>query len=115
MSVSEFELKKWEVAIGDYIKKKRPPVHIRDKVDLSFYIKDQSIVIFEIRPLWVNPNEKVESPIAKATYIKSKNIWKIYWQRAYGKWHSYEPTPEVATIEDFLNEIENDRYGCFWG
>jgi len=51
MAISEFEIKRFEKLVGAYVKKHRPPAHIRDKVDLGFRVKDQSIEIFEIRPL----------------------------------------------------------------
>jgi hypothetical protein len=31
------------------------------------------------------------------------------------KWHGYEPNPEVETLSDFLDIIQKDPYGCFWG
>ena len=62
-----------------------------------------------------NPKEKTAIAFAKATYVKSKKIWKIYWQRADLKWHGYEPNPEVKQIEDFLSVVDQDEYGCFFG
>ncbi|MCK5912804.1 MAG: DUF3024 domain-containing protein, partial [Desulfuromusa sp.] len=102
MTISEFEIKRYEKIVGQYIEKRRPPAHVRDQVDLAFRVEGQSVVIFEIREIWNNPEKKVESPIAKATYIKKTNSWKVYWQRADLKWHGYEPAPEAKTIEVFL-------------
>lgn len=31
----------------------------------------------------------MESPVAKATYVKTQNIWKVYWMRADLRWHAY--------------------------
>ncbi len=115
MAISEFEIKRCEKLVGKYIEKCRPPVHIRNQVDLSFRVVGQSVEIFEIREKWNEPGEKVESPIAKTTYVKSQKIWKIYWQRADLKWHRYEPAPEVQKIEDFIKVVEEDEYSCFWG
>jgi hypothetical protein len=115
MAVSEFEEKKYEKIVRQYVEKHRPPVHIRDQVDLSFRMKGQSVEIFEIRPLWNNPNKKIEEPVAKATYVKSKNIWKVFWQRADLKWHRYDPAPEAKTLEEFLDVVEKDEYACFFG
>ncbi|WP_370691331.1 DUF3024 domain-containing protein [Bradyrhizobium sp.] len=56
-----------------------------------------------------------EHPIAKATYNKNKKNWKIFWQRADLKWHDYEPHLEAASIEEFLNVVEKDDHGCFFG
>ena len=115
MALSEFELKKIEKAVTRYIDKNRPPPHIRHQVDLGYRISGQSVEIFEIRPFWINPQETVEGAIAKATYVKGQRIWKVYWQRADLKWHRYEPSPEVKTIEAFFELLEKDAYGCFFG
>jgi hypothetical protein len=37
------------------------------------------------------------------------------WQRADLKWHSYQPSPEVASVEEFLDVVQHDEYGCFFG
>lgn len=58
---------------------------------------------------------QMESPVAKASYVKTQGIWKIFWQRADLKWHRYEPTPAVETLEEFLAVVEKDEYACFWG
>jgi len=79
MAISEFEIKRYEKIVGEYVEKHRPPAHVRNEVDLSFRIKGQSVEIFEIRALWNDPNKKIEQPVAKTTYVKSKKIWKIYW------------------------------------
>jgi spore coat polysaccharide biosynthesis protein SpsF (cytidylyltransferase family) len=113
MAYSEFEKKRIEKIVGRYIEEKRPPAEIRDEVDLSFKIEGQSIEIFEIRPLWDDPKEKIEEPVAKATYVKSRNLWKVFWQRADLKWHRYDPDPEVDTIDDFLEVVEQ-TYNTGW-
>lgn len=115
MSLSQFEYKKIKKLTTEYIEMRRPPLEIRDKVDLSFRIENQSVIIFEIRPNWNDPTEKHEEFIVKATYIQNKNIWKIYWQRADLKWHSYKPLPEVDTYTKFLKALEADECGCFFG
>ena len=115
MAFSEFEIKKYEKAVAKYVEKSRPPPHIRNELDLAFRLKGQSVEIFEIRPLWDNPSEKVEEPVAKATYVRTKELWKVYWQRADLKWHRYDPDPEVNSIEDFLEVVERDEYCCFHG
>ncbi|MDZ7805055.1 DUF3024 domain-containing protein [Thiohalophilus sp.] len=115
MAFSEFEKRKYEKLVGDYVEKHRPPPHVRKELDLSFRIEGQSIELFEIRPLWDNPNERIEEPVAKATYIKRQDTWKIYWQRADLKWHRYDPAPEAKRLEEFLKIVEQDEYSCFYG
>ena len=115
MALSEFETKRIQNIVGKYIEKNRPPKKIRDQVDLSFRISGQSVEIFEIRPMWNDPAEKIELPVAKSTYVKSRKVWKVFWQRADLKWHRYDPVPEVDAIEKFIELVENDDYACFYG
>ena len=102
-------------AMENFIARKRPPEDIRDQLDLSYKIEGQSVIVFEIRPYWENKEEKIEPKIAKATFVKAKDHWKIFWQRSDLKWHSYKPRPTVKSLNDFVNTIEEDKYHCFWG
>jgi len=115
MAISEFEIKRCEKAIEKFMVKHRPPVHIRNELDLGSRIKNQSVELFEIRPQWDNPSNKIEVPVAKATYVKNQKQWKVYWQRSDLKWHLYEPLPTVRTLEDFLNAVGEDQHHCFFG
>ena len=115
MAFNEFELKKCEKALKSFLERKRPPSHIRKQLDLSYRLKGQSVEVFEVRPRWDNPNEIMETPVAKATYVKTRRIWKIYWQRADLKWHTYEPHPKAKDLDEFLKVVESDDYACFFG
>ena len=115
MALSEFELKRTEKLLAEFIQKRRPPPHVRSELDLAFRIKGQSVEIFEIRPYWRDSSKKLEHSVAKATYNKSKGSWSIFWQRADLKWHRYEPHLEAATIEEFLGVVGKDDHGCFFG
>jgi hypothetical protein len=115
MARSEFELKKVKKAMSRFMEKRRPPPHIRPELNLGYRLSGQSIEIFEIRPMWNNPKEKMEHPVAKATYVKTRAVWKVYWMRADLKWHSYSPVPTVSNIEKFLKLVENDKHACFFG
>ena len=115
MALSEFESNKVERAVSRFMKRRRPPPHIRPELDLGFRLSGQSIEIFEIRPVWNNPKDRMEHSVAKATYVKSRAVWKVYWRRADLKWHSYGPVPTVGSIERFLELVENDQHACFFG
>jgi hypothetical protein len=115
MVFSEFEIKRCQYAIDDFMKKRRPPPHIRKDLDLGYRIQGQSVEIFEIRPRWQDPKKKIEIPVAKGTYVKTKGVWKVYWQKRDMKWHLYKPNPEVKSIEEFLDLVDRDEYACFWG
>lgn len=115
MALSEFEIKKCEKEIEAFLKVHRPPAHIRHELDLGYRIEGQSIELFEIRPHWRDPSQKMEASVAKATFVKSRGCWKIFWQRADLKWHGYEPAPNVKSFTDFLNIVAEDKYACFFG
>ncbi len=108
-------MKRYEKVIQGFVTKRRPPAHLRNEVDLGFRLTGQSIEIFEIRSAWEDPKEKFEQPVAKATYIKRQNLWKIYWMKSDLKWHKYEPEFEVSELLEFVTIVDNDQYGCFWG
>ena len=115
VAFSEFENKKHERLIRRYLETRRPPPHIRNELDLGYRQTGQSIELFEIRPQWRQPEKQIEHAIAKTTYVKSKKKWRIYWQRADLKWHRYEPVPDVSSLEKFIEVVDGDEYGCFYG
>jgi hypothetical protein len=82
MAFSEFDIKKCEKLVEQFVQKRRPPPNIRNELDLGFRVKGQSVEIFEIRPMWRSPSKKIEEAVAKSTYVKTQGVWKVYWQRA---------------------------------
>ena len=115
MALSEFEIKRIEKLVGNFIESRRPPINLRDKYDFSYRVINQSFEIFEIRPRWDDPSIKIEGSMAKATYIKTTKRWKLYWKRADMKWHRYKPFGDSESLEEVLKAIDQDEYGCFWG
>jgi hypothetical protein len=115
MPFSEIEKRHIDEAFVPFMKKRRPSGEIRDEVDVGYRIEKQSVLIYEIRPEWKNPTRKMESPIAKATFFRSRKLWKIFWMPSDCKWHSYRPMPEVRNIKSFLREVDEDPLSCFWG
>jgi hypothetical protein len=113
--LSEFEVKRCEKLVAKFIEGRRPPPHVRADFDLAFRIDGQSVEIFEVRRHWKDKSKVLKHPVAKATYIKSKQSWKVFWRRADLKWHSYKPIPEVDSIEEFLTLVHKDEYACFFG
>lgn len=115
MAFTEKELAPIRAALDEYIQKARPPEHLREKVDLAYRIERQSVTIFEIRPKMPGLSEKIELPVAKATYVRTTKRWNIYWMRADLKWHSYYPHPKAVFIDEFVKIVEEDSDCCFWG
>jgi len=115
MALSEFEQKRCEHIVGAFVQKRRPAGHLRHQLDLGFRVADQSVEIFEVRPQWDRPDVKREHAVAKATYVKTERAWRVYWQRRDLKWHRYDPAPLVRSLEAFLQLVDEDQHGCFWG
>ena len=115
MELSEFEIKKCEKALEEFMVEHRPPINNRAKVDLAYRIVKNSIEIFELRQGWQDPTKMIEFSVAKATFVKSRMLWKIYWMMADLKWHSYPPIPEVKTFDEFLKVVGEDENACFFG
>ena len=116
MAFNELEAKRLENAVGSFVNQRRPPPHIRPKLDLAFRISGQSVEIFEGRPrLEGAPGETMESPVAKATYVRTQELWRVFWMRADLKWHGYPPVPRVGSIEKFLALVDEDKHACFFG
>jgi hypothetical protein len=40
---------------------------------------------------------------------------KVYWMRRDLKWRGYEPSPEVKTVDAFLDIVDRDEYYFFFG
>ena len=99
----------------NYLEKIRPSVHIPEKLDITYLIENQSVILQEVRPIFQQYGKKMESGYAKATYIKSGDKWKVYWRRANLKWYKYEPRPEVKNLKEFVKLVEEDAHHCFKG
>lgn len=114
MAFTEAELEKIRKEMDSFIEKRRPPEHLRSKVDLAYKIDKLSIVIYEMRPRFMGEG-MAEIPVVKAVYVMKDDKWKIYWQRADLKWHLYEPKKEVNKLTAFIKTVDEDKHCCFWG
>jgi len=115
MAISEFEVKRCERELKKFLEVMRPPANIRSQLDFGYRIENQSVELIEIRPEWKNPENKINIPFARVTYVKKEKLWKIYWQRQDLKWHSYAPVPSVQNFEEFLSVVSEDANACFFG
>ena len=116
MALAEIEQARVRKTMAAFLEQRRPPPHIRPKLDLGYRLTGQSVEIFEIRPPWRGPADMSrESPVAKTTYVRSRRVWRVFWRRRDLKWHSYEPIPEVKSLEEFVSLVAEDANACFFG
>lgn len=116
MAFTEHELAEHTLTLEEHFwSRRRPPLHLRDKIREGQRFDDQAIELFFVRPAYNRPGEFTESPIAKVQFVRAKNIWRIFWQRADLKWHRYPPYPEAQSLTAALAIIHQDSNGCFFG
>ena len=95
--------------------RRRPPLHLRDKVREGQRFTDQAIELFIVRPAFRRPGEHTEESIAKVQYVRSQDFWRIFWKRAGGKWQGYEPCLKAKSLAEALRVIDEDAFHCFFG
>lgn len=115
MAFNDIERHRHEKALARFLEARRPPAELRDRCDIGYRITGHGVEIFEIRPAWRDKTKMMEIPAAKATFVRRKNRWRVYWMRRNLRWHGYEPAPEAGSLEAFLDLVHHDEYSCFWG
>ncbi|WP_425608212.1 DUF3024 domain-containing protein [Lysobacter yananisis] len=75
----------------------------------------QAIEIYSARPAYDDPGEIIEIPIVKVRYVRTRQVWQLFWFRASGKWQGYEPMREAGDLAELVDEVWRDPYYCFWG
>ena len=114
MPLNDIILQKIKNEIGGLCSR-RTPEQFKDKLRFEYEIDNQNVIIYEVRPAFHDPEEYTKMPFAKLTYVISKNIWRLYWKRASGKWMRYEPAKSKGSLKGLVQEIDDDIYGCFFG
>jgi hypothetical protein len=52
--------------IENYLSYIRPSEEIRDQLDIGYRIEKQSVIIFEVRPDWIDPKKKLKTKSLKS-------------------------------------------------
>lgn len=115
VAFSDLELASIKRSAAAYTKKYGPPAHVQKQLSWDWVIDKQCVLLCEVRPHWQDANKLLKNECVKTTFVRTKNIWQIYWMRADLKWHSYEPSFVVNSFDDFLNVLQADEHGCFFG
>jgi hypothetical protein len=115
MALPEDQVRASLKAVGEFLAKRRPPEEIRSKLDFRVDINGSDVLVVEVRPAYNNPERIIEHPIAKAKWVETRKVWRLFWMRADLKWHSYKPKPHASTIAAILSEVDRDPHGCFFG
>lgn len=104
-----------EKKLGEYCNN-RVPVHLHNKLNVTFETRANNITIYENRAPWRSDlTEWTKIKVAQIRYDEKKAMWKLYCRDQYGKWHLYEPLPAMKDLDRIIEEIETDPTGIFWG
>lgn len=115
MAFSDAEIVRYTELIENVIwAKRRPPLHLRGKVREGQRISGSAIELFMSRPLYSDPETRVEESIVKVRYVRRHHAWQVFWKRADMKWLRYQPGSDVKSLEACLRLVDEDANGCFW-
>lgn len=78
-------------------------------------VEGMSLIIYQMMAGFPEGTADVYFPIAKATYRKATDDWKLFWQKRDLKWHGYEIDMVHEDIESVFKAINEDSCCCFWG
>ncbi len=115
MALPDTQIRACLRAVGAFLARRRPPEAIRSQLDFRADISGSDVIVVEVRPAYNSPGRITEHPVAKARWVGTRKVWRLFWMRADLKWHSYTPKPEASTIGAILLEVDRDPHGCFFG
>ena len=95
----------------------RIPDRARHQVRLELEVAARHLTIVERRAPWQSGDDGPWStlPIARLRYTATTRTWTLYWRDRNLRFHTYDPLPPSARIEDLLAEIGRNPGGIFWG
>ena len=93
----------------------RTPAHLRDQMRVEADVRGKSVTIHDCRPPW-HPNltEWSRLPVAQLRYDPDSQLWTLYWADRNSRWHRYDDL-QPGSIDELLNEIDDDSTCIFWG
>ncbi|VEB72398.1 Protein of uncharacterised function (DUF3024) [Providencia rustigianii] len=111
MALNDIEVAQIKRCMNFFMEKRRPAPFIRDEIDLIYEIQDQSVIIKEIRHVM---GRTIESPIAKITFNRTRNGWKLFAMNQKGEWEKLF-NDLIPTFSDAIRVVEDEDLDCFFG
>ena len=90
--------------------------HFEGRMPYRLTDEGTAIGVYEIQERWQS-NEKYLFEICQFRLTLETNQWHLYWFRKFDAWWPY-PLPETGpkyTLKARLQQVLEDRFGCFWG
>ena len=114
MAFSELELKAIDRSVGPLCRR-RSPLEFAGKLRVVYEVGGHSVTMFEERPPWRGSGEWTRMGVARFRFVRSGGLWTLYWMRADGKWHLFEPESPTPNLASLVAVVEANRYGAFFG
>ncbi|MGH8083162.1 MAG: DUF3024 domain-containing protein [Lysobacter sp.] len=83
--LNDIERKRAENVVARLLRPRRDP-HVKSGGDALGRVVSQTIEVYSARPAYNNPDDIIEIPIAKFRYVRTREVWQLFWSRASGKW-----------------------------
>lgn len=112
--LNDIERKRAEKVIARLLSTRHSP-HVKSGGTVLHRVVGQAIEIYSARPAYDDPDEIIEIPIVKFRYVRTQQVWQLFWCRASGKWHGYEPMREAEDLAELVDVVWRDPHYCFWG
>lgn len=91
------------------------PARARHQIRLESMWRGRVATLVERRPPWDGRGtEWTSRPIARFRHDPALGKWRVYWQRANGRWLEVEELRSTA-FAAALRGVADDRSGVFWG
>ncbi|MBO4438510.1 MAG: DUF3024 domain-containing protein [Spirochaetaceae bacterium] len=115
MALTEWQLAEIKVAADKYLGKRNAMIsEWSDQEKCEYRIEGLSVIIFERRKSYMGTGYE-NFDVAKATYRKTSNDWKLFCMRQDLKWHGYELDIIHDNIESVFRCVDKDECCAFWG
>jgi len=73
------------------------------------------VILVEERRKFNNPKVWHDVPVAKFTYVKSIDLWRLFCMLRDLAWHGYAPLPQSKDLGTLVEAVEKDPTAIFWG
>ena len=113
MAWNELDRRRAERQVEDFVESRRPPIAMREQLDIGYRLDGREIELFEFRRSM--RGHRIEEDFARLVYVMSRSVWKLYWKPSDARWRRYAPLPEASRLEELLQEIDEDPNACFFG
>jgi hypothetical protein len=93
----------------------RVPARLSDEARVEATHRGKNVTIYDCRPPW-HPEltEWSRVPVAQLRYDPEHNHWTLYCADRNSRWHRYDLI-DPGSVDQLLEEIDNDPTGIFWG